>query len=285
MSVKFLGQYLLEKGVITAEQLIEALQHQETKNLRFGDYAVYKSYLQTDNVIKLQEEQKRTDMMIGELAIKLGLMSQEQVEEILTLQRNDHVLMGEILAEKGFITKDVLHRELELFREDQKQYALEFISVPEGFMNPDTFMYLVDLTQKMLKRVAHLNSKAGKGALCSKVPKKYFTAVSIILSGAVDCDYMLAVPRKVADDIASGFMGVDASGETDDFVADSVKEFANIVCGNIMAKMAQKGKSVEISPPSKVKFEWRGHKIPSGRKAVSYPLVTTKGKLLLTLVE
>jgi len=41
----------------------------------------------------------------------------------------------------------------------------------------------------------------------------------------------------------------DVSHEHEDILNDAVMELANIICGNIAAKAAQMGKSVEIAPP------------------------------------
>ena len=57
MPVKFFGQYLLEKNIITPQQLIEAVEYQESKNLKFGEYALSKGYLTAKDVEKIQNEQ------------------------------------------------------------------------------------------------------------------------------------------------------------------------------------------------------------------------------------
>jgi CheY-specific phosphatase CheX len=285
MGIKFFGQYLLENGVVTAAELLEAVKYQESRNLKFGDYARSKGYLTDDDVRRLNDEQKRTDMMIGELTVKMGLLSHAQVEEILTMQKNDHVFIGAALVQKGFIAEDALRSQLERFREDQKAYVPGEIAVPEGLDHPDAVKRFVDLTQKMLRRVSHLDVKVGDGAISVSEPAKNFAVVSIRFTGAQNCDYVLAMPRAAAAAVASGILGQDASKEGDEIVLDGVKEFLNIVCGNIAADLAKRGKSVEMSPPSEAVHYTNGYSVIKRRKAAHYPLVSTEGTIELIIIE
>ncbi len=285
MSIKFFGQFLLEKGVITAEQLLAAVKVQQKKNLRFGDYARAKGQLTDNDIARLHAEQKRTDIMIGELAVKLKMLDQKQVDELLTMQENDRLFIGEALRQNGYISRDVLNRELDLFREDQRRYVPGVISVPAGFRDAESIKILADLTRKMLHRIAQLETKAGMGEMFNGEPMKNFAVVSISLSGGVDYEFVLSAPRKVAIAMASGFIGGDASGEPDDILADGVKEFCNITCGSVMARMAQKGKQVKITPPHEVAYPDGECNIVQGRNAVCYPFISTAGEISLILVE
>ena len=97
MSIKFFGQFLLERNVINAKNLLEAIRFQESRNMKFGEYSISKGYLEKVQVKRLHEEQKRNDMMIGELAVKLEMLTEEQVEEIL-LRLNEEVGTALILV-------------------------------------------------------------------------------------------------------------------------------------------------------------------------------------------
>lgn len=283
MSVKFFGQFLIERGALTPEQLIEAVSYQENRNHKFGMYAESKGYLKAEDVERLNEEQKRTDLMIGELAAKLGLLTSIQVEEILTVQRNDHVQIGQILVMKGFMDEENLEAELEAFREDQSHYEVGKVLVPDGVKNAETISTLVDLTLKMLQRVAKIEGKADEGRVLSMNPEETYSAVSITLSGGLNCDYVLMCDEGVARAIASAIIGGDASGEEKEIVVDGVKEFANVVCGNISGKMAQRGKSVEISVPHALDYS-NGYGLSESAASVLYRMPTIDGDASLVIV-
>jgi len=283
MSVKFFGQFLLERVALTPEQLIEAVSYQENRNLRFGKYAESKGFLGAEDVKRLNEEQKKTDLMIGELAIKLGMLTTMQVEEVLTMQRNDHIQIGQILVMKGFIDEKTLEAELEAFREDQRVYEGEEVLVPQGVSNPEMVSTLVDLTIKMLQRVAGVEVKADGGRVLARKLEEAYSAVSITFSGGLNCDYVIICDEGISRSIASAIMGQVAADEDKEMVVDGVKEFANVVCGNILGKMAQRGKNVEISVPHVLDYS-NGYGLVESTTTVAYRMPTSAGEVSLLLV-
>jgi len=285
MSIKFFGQFLIERGVITAEQLLQAVKLQEEKNLRFGDYARAKGYLSDGDLIRLQDEQRQTDMKIGELALSLGMLSQGQVDEILTMQENDHIFLGEALKRGGFISQEKLQAELDLFRQDQKDYVAEVINVPKGVRDAELVKAAVDITRKMFKRIARIEAKVGLGEAFNGEPRRNFATVKIGFTGSSKCDYIFSASREAAVALASGFTGEDVSGESDAMITDGVKEFCNISCGSVMARMAKKGKKVSITPPALATARGESYDLIGGRTAVRYLFITPMGEVSLILAE
>lgn len=283
MSIKFFGQFLLERKALTSEQLLDAISYQETHNLKFGQYAMKKGYLKPGDVDRLNEEQKRSDNLIGELAVKLGMLEPSHVEEILTMQKNDHVQIGQVIVTKGFLTEEQLQVELEAFKADQSVYATGNIVVPEGIKSSELVGDIVDITVKMLQRVAGVEAKVDDGNIVDQDPEQAFSAVSITFSGGMNCDYILMSDEDGAKAMTAAVIGQDASDEAPEVLVDGIKEFANVVCGNILARMAQKGKSVEISIPHVMQYN-DGYGVINGRKAVIYKIPTTGGMVSLLLV-
>jgi CheY-specific phosphatase CheX len=286
MSVKFFGQFLLERKKITSEQLLQAVRYQDARNLKFGDYARKLGYLTAQDVRRLNNEQKRADMLIGELSVKLGLLSRPQVDEVLTMQKNDHVLLGEAVVAMGFLPEADISRELLAFHEDQKPYAPADIRVPDGVGDAETFRSMADLTRKMLMRIAKLDAKIGTASVVANGPARQYAAVAVHFRADTKFTYVLAVSRAAAVPIATGIIGLDASGEKDAMLVDSVQEFCNIVCGNVIAAMARRGKSVDISPPEALSAEGGEYALFYGdRRAVEFPFASTSGALTLYVME
>ncbi len=285
MAIKFFGQYLLEKNIIKPNELIEAVEFQEHKNLRFGDYALLKGYITDDDVERFLHKQQQVDMMFGELAIKLGMLTAEQVEEILLIQKNDHVLIGEVLVQKGFITKDVLEKELSLFKSEQRRYDSEGIITPPGIDNPEIVKEIVTLSQKMIERIVNINTRIEEGYVSSDEPDESFLIVSILLFGKHKYEYVLSASQEISKLIASAVIGKDIMDGSREIISEGVKEFCNIVCGNIIAKLSQKGKSMDIKPPEEIVFASNGYNLVRGRTAIYYPLASPKGLSTLILIE
>ena len=284
MSIKFFGQFLLERNVIDAKSLLEAIRFQESRNMKFGEYAISKGFLEKVQVKRLHEEQKRNDMLIGQLAVKLEMVTEEQVDEILTMQKNDHVCIGEAIVVKNFVSQEIIDRELDAFREEQSVYSMGETGVPDGLKQPEFVRIMGDITLKMLRRIVELEAKMDDGVLMEIEPEENFAAVSVTFSGGLNYDYIIMADEEMARAITGAVIGGDASAESDDLVSDGVREFANIVCGNLLARMAQMGKNVEISIPHSVIFDG-GYQFVANRAAVKYTIATTSGIFVLLVVE
>jgi CheY-specific phosphatase CheX len=284
MSIKFFGQFLLERNAISAKNLLDAIRFQESRKLKFGEYAVSKGFISREDIDRLYNEQKHKDLMIGELAVQLGILTDEQVDEVLTMQKNDHVCIGEAIVAKGFLDKETISRELDAFKKEQSVYDLGEVHVPVGLKKPAFVKIMADVTQKMIRRFAGVEAKMDDGVLMEQEPEECFAAVSVTFSGGLNFEYVLLADTEVSRTLAGSVLGADASNEEEEVVVDGVREFANVICGNILAKMAQKGKNVEISIPHSVDFK-DGYKFVMERKAVKYTIATTSGLLYLLIVE
>lgn len=285
MPVKFFGQYLLEKGLILPRQLMQAVKYQTEKNLRFGQYAVARGYLSEKDVEKIQNQQKLVDRKFGEIAQDLNILTRVQVEEILTMQKNDHKLLGKVLVEKQFLSSEVVERELALFKEDQSKYDVGDIITPPGVRNPEIVKEIVDLSHKMLQRMTNLNAKVKEGFLSKDEPQRNFLLIAISLSGNLKYEYVLSMSNEISRLVTAAVIGSDTAGSSRELISDGVKEFCNIVCGNIIARLSQKGKSVDISTPQEITFSDNGYSVVKGRNAIYYPIVSPKGDSALILIE
>jgi CheY-specific phosphatase CheX len=247
MGIKFFGQYLLEKGIITKEQLLDAVAFQEKQNIKFGVYAMRKGYINKEQLENVLKEQKNSDMKFGEIAIKMGYLTKEQVDEIVTKQQNDHVYLGTALVMKGYLRKDVLERELKEYQKQQLEYT-PARAFPEKIENEGDLIYLVELIERLLYRIGDLKVKRGDILKKKKVFEKWENGVYVAFRGSINVTLFFNFADAISRQIAEKLMGGQVDNEA--IVEDALKEFVNIVCGNIAAKLAQEGKSVEFSVPA-----------------------------------
>ena len=99
MTSKFFGQYLLENGRITSQQLFTALDRQKALIAPLGILALERNWLTSKQIERVLELQKKTNYRFGELAVSSGLLTQAQVDELLRQQDLSHrVLLGEVLV-------------------------------------------------------------------------------------------------------------------------------------------------------------------------------------------
>ena len=197
----------------------------------------------------------------------MGMLSRTRLEELLVMQKNDHIMIGEAFVKKGILTADVIERELIAFHEDEKAYAQ--VKAAENVGN-EAVRAAIDMTIKMFQRVAHIEAKVGPAEPDGIIPASSFSAVSITFSGDIKVEYVLCTTRQLSLRIAAVFIGADTA--TEEELRDGVREFCNIVCGNVMAVLARKGKAVDISPPKDLV---PGEAVSEGFAATRYPIATT----------
>ncbi|MGD9015041.1 MAG: hypothetical protein PVI33_03350 [Candidatus Omnitrophota bacterium] len=105
---KQLGEMLMDKGVITRDQLKQALRVQQEKGGLIGEILVALGYVKKDDISWAVERQKELDKkgshkLIGELLMARKLITKEQLDTGLAIQQEKGGLIGEILVALGYV--------------------------------------------------------------------------------------------------------------------------------------------------------------------------------------
>jgi hypothetical protein len=126
---------LVRRGLITADQFVQAVEWQLDQRPRLGHLALQTGKLTMKQVFAVLEEQTVNDNPFGEIAVELGFLTKRQVTSLLKLQ-NDRVLpLSQCLIEIGAIDQDVFDRECGHFRHEQTAETFP-TTVPRGTSFP-----------------------------------------------------------------------------------------------------------------------------------------------------
>ena len=111
------GDYLIEKDIISREDLDVALKFQTEKSLRLGALAVEDGLLTEKQLGTIMERQRAVEDagLFGEIAINMQFLSIEQVNSLLNKQKEYDSILGQILVLSGALSKGKKEEELELF--------------------------------------------------------------------------------------------------------------------------------------------------------------------------
>jgi CheY-specific phosphatase CheX len=278
MGIKFFGQYLLEKGVITKEQLLDAVAFQEEQNIKFGVYSMRKGYITKEQLENVLKEQKNSDMKFGEIAIKFRYLTPEQVLEIATKQQNDHIYLGTALVMKGHLSREILEQELKEYQQEQADYGL-MRTFPPKLEKEEDLVYLIDLIDRLLIRIADLKVKKGDVIKKHKRFEKGDYGAYVAFRGSIKATLLFNFADGVAHQITSSLL--KEASEDIDIIEDAVKEFINIISGNISAKLAQEGKTVEFSVPALLVDDVI---LDEDQTVFSVPYHTVEGLLMLGIL-
>jgi CheY-specific phosphatase CheX len=255
MNIKYFGQFLLEKGYITREQLLDALQYQKTVNVKLGSLAIDKQYLTGAQVEEILKAQRLENKKFGEIAVSKKLLTQEQLNELLNAQKADRILLGQSLVEKEALTWEQLETYLNIYKSEQEKADKEVITALNGI--PDRYSEIVKkgitIIQNMLVRMVDENGKVSGCA--ERIPE-------------VSCaDYM--VYQKITGGF-NGIMGFALRSTTltlfssrllkreiiavDEYAKDGVKELLNIIVGHLCSALSNEGIVTESFPPECVPY-------------------------------
>jgi hypothetical protein len=101
MFEQFFGGFLLNKGVVSSEQLIDAMKKESTTHIQLGTLAMHAGLMDAAQIEDVRISQTHTDKRFGEICIEKGYLTAEQVEELLASQYPKYLLLGQILEEQG----------------------------------------------------------------------------------------------------------------------------------------------------------------------------------------
>lgn len=277
MAVKFFGQYLLERKAVGHENLLKAIDLQETTNLKFGATALAMGLITLQVFEQVHDAQRLEDLKFGDMAIKLGILTEEQVKQVLIRQKNNHLYIGEALVRIGALSSEQLKLYLADFKEDQAPYIIDRIVIPTGIPHGPVWEIAADLTYKLLLRVAGLASRPGVCQISDGLDLADLAAV-MPFKGTVNGRYILSVSMQTRKLIAMAILKEETvDGEADEVLNDTVMEFVNIVCGNIAAKAAQVGISFEIDPPYLIACTPDRLSVDASETALIFPIYVADG--------
>jgi CheY-specific phosphatase CheX len=257
MGVKFIGQFLLERGAINREQLLAATQLQDQRNRPLGAYAVERGYLTPAQAELINREQQVTDRRFGELALSMGLLNEAQINDVLGLQKQGRIRIGEALVAAGALDAAAFEQHFAAFQADQAIYQTGQVELPAGTPSSELVKVSIDLSEKLLLRVAGLTAKRGIAIAQGDLAAPELITIRIGFSGNATLQFAFSASQDVASAIASRVLG-PALPLSEELVVDALKEFCNVVCGNICAKLSQPESPLEIGPPEDGLPEKRG---------------------------
>ncbi|GAB6041712.1 cyclic nucleotide-binding domain-containing protein [Endothiovibrio diazotrophicus] len=119
----FFGEYLVNRGLVTEEQVLEALEAQRRQTPAFEKMALRLSLLNMKQVFLLLTAQASTDLSFPELAVRDGYLSADQAVFVLENIDRERPPLGDMLVELGTVSRPDMEGALEAYEEHKRQFA------------------------------------------------------------------------------------------------------------------------------------------------------------------
>jgi CheY-specific phosphatase CheX len=249
MAAKFFGQFLLEKGLLGSDQLLQALDIQRRCNPMLGEIAASMGLLSAEQAKQINDLQRREDRRFGDIAQSLGLLSAAQVDELLAVQKSRRKLFGEILVEQGMLDAERLQAELTLHQADRAQamQALELglADHPLGTVVGVAIDTATKLFARVLKAPCQFSSLLESGSPLGD----HGVTARVAISGDRQFSLALACETITMHAIARGFLGSPMADDDADLARDALGEFLNIVMGYVVKDVLPTDAEYRATPP------------------------------------
>lgn len=109
------GQYLVSRGLVTEENILNALNLQMKQIDPFGMVAHRLGKLTLNQIMEILNAQAPSHKLFEEIAVDLGYLRQDEVDYISQMQKKGRLPIGEILILMKVIDRRTLERELEAY--------------------------------------------------------------------------------------------------------------------------------------------------------------------------
>jgi hypothetical protein len=133
------GFYLKKKGIISAEQLIEALETQLHTLPPIGQLALEEGIISPRDIFDVLRAQRESPHeRFGEIAIEMGLMKRDQLMRLLMIQADRRRPLAEVLVTIGVLSDEQAAAEMAEFRRSlaDRRYgravASKIVRAPRG---------------------------------------------------------------------------------------------------------------------------------------------------------
>ena len=262
MYTQFLGNYLLQKGIVTKEQLFNAMARLSETHIKLGTIAMHEGLMTANEVDECLYVQTREDKRFGEIAIERGYLQEDQVDELLSKQTPDFILLGQNLVEDGIFSYEELERIIFDYKNEAELYDLSldvenqeaiqsiisrFFLMADMPTNDLNLMYLELMFNSLIRFIGEDFTPLSPMVL-EEFPITFGVSQNIISEQEfithIDCD------RETAIAFSSRYAKEDFN-EFNEYIVAALEDFLNLHNGLFIVNASnQLSKDISLSPPS-----------------------------------
>jgi len=248
MATMFFGQYLLAKGAIDRDALLDALDRQRQSNLSLPELAVQRGLIDRSKASAIMAQYRMSDVPMEGIMVDSGGLDHERVERLQSKQRSSWLRIGAALVEGGHLNEDEIAAHLEDFRSLETTANQQIRQAIRHLPNSEAVSTCVEITVFHLARVTGRPAKLESVSIESDALEGDRQRFSQRIVG--DGDYTVAVdlPPDLVAAVARGMLGFDIEPGTETEI-DAVCEVINLIGGNACTRIEQIGHLLRPEPP------------------------------------
>ncbi len=278
MFSQFFGNYLLQRKLITANQLRDVLALQDSVKVKIGIMAIDAGYMNARQVEQVHRLQASVDKRFGEIAIGEGYLDEDHLSDLLARQNARHLLISQALIDKEIMTFEQVERTLADFRNDSglsdaelealrkndvETITATFVRMPD-LGSPDVYSGYFSLFVRNLVRFID------GGIVLNRAERIKEESFDCLIHQEMDGRFKVFTGLAGPEAAMASFAGRFAKSSMtcmDDEACDSLKEFMNVQNGLFLSKLSNDWVELELAPSevrraSKIKSVGVAYKVP-----------------------
>jgi hypothetical protein len=261
MFAQYFGQFLLNEGTVSTQQLQQAIEVQQETRVMLGLLAMNQGYMNAEQVDQVHQTQMKIDKRFGEIAIDLGYLLEEQLDQLLSAQKSAHLVLGQALINMNVLTYESLSNALEDFKERYGLTDEQFASIVEGDIQTlirtllinnreEDKKWLVEYVSLFSKNLIRFVDATVHIELIEKIEQKTYEwmfSQSILDNGGQSKTISIAGDEQSMIKLASRY-AQEPIESADEMMEASVGELLNLHNGIFLVNMSNLGIELEMKP-------------------------------------
>lgn len=251
-----LGNYLVETGKITKEQLAQTLADQDTVRVKLGLIAVAEGMMTLEQTAEINRLQALMDQRFGDIAVQKGYLTDEQVGKLLKKQGNAYLTFIQTMVDSQLLDMEDVelvvntfrlingysNSEMEALKSDDVERIIPLFIPEEG----KQFVEIITTAVKTLIRLIDRHVYIGKAEMTTTFPSKDMVSQSLQGNdGFISC---LSEGNGALLQVCSVY-GQEEFEQLDLDSLDAAGELLNCINGLFASGLSRNGKFLELMPP------------------------------------
>lgn len=253
---RLFGNYLVEKGKITLEQLDTLLPVREEFKAGVEIIAIITKVMAPAVVQELSEHIDKASEHFGEAAVNSGIITDDKLDEILAYQSNAFMKFVQLLVDNGYVSYENINHELDEFQQEKELNDVQLSALIHDDLEHCISIF-VPLKSRQLKELTKTLVQTLRRIIDKDIYlEKAYTAHSIqldkyacqMIAGDMHVKVYISASGDGLLAIANYFTEDTYKTVTEDAL-DSVGEFINCVNGLFATNMSYDNISLDMNSP------------------------------------
>lgn len=256
MVSSIVGNYLLDKGVISFEQFKDLLAEQQKVRVKLGLIAVAEGLMTQEEADKVNRLQAVMDKRFGDIAVEKKYLTEGQVEALLKKQGNAYLAFAQALENQQLMTVEQLEQYMVDYQHENQLTVSDMEDLKSDDVDRILPLYMPIGSEKYLNIAGTAMRTIMRCVDTEIYPEKAFITDSCnadnaavqFVEGEQSITCGMAGEGQALLPTASVF-GKEEFPEVNEDALDAIGELLNCINGLYASALSQSGVSMELYPP------------------------------------